>query len=347
VSCGGGGGTIGSFVVANANRTFLQSDAGKLIYANGVGLLLTLPNPPFPAPWGAFVGGSGTTIVNAGSGTTINGQSSILIPGNQLSMVASDGTGYWGVGAPATFAPSNGFAAILQQNPTHLWALAQSQAGSGLNAVDYGSSPYNLVGYSASGGSIGTGDSPVVPGDTNYPQKFSYISAAYNKLQIGSFSNNFSVCAWVSLSQLPSATSGIMGMANNFPPNGPNNYFALLFIDTTGKVYGGVWTGSATLVSASATWPGTHFICLTVQNQTALNLYIDGALAATTTFTGTVQTWSTLYFSFAAAYGSGWPSPLAGGWNYANPFIAIQYAAFWDGVVLTATQVSNMYSGAH
>jgi hypothetical protein len=225
-------------------------------------------------------------------------------------------------------------AAILSLSPTHYWPLDNT------GVTDIGSSPSNL----SSTGTIGSAAMSLAPGD---PVVGTYTSNGSAALWgTATAATTWTIMSWV----LPGAntwanTSGIIGRSNATPFGSPTAYEPHLFVDSSGYVYAGAYTGATSIVksSSSPNWTIPHHLAATFTNGT-LTLYIDGIQAAQATGLSADSPGTENIWTVGTVYGASWPSPLTSGWNTNSKGTNFQDVAVWEGTALIQSQIQNIVS---
>ncbi|HTS73986.1 MAG TPA: DUF2341 domain-containing protein, partial [Gaiellaceae bacterium] len=141
-------------------------------------------------------------------------------------------------------------------------------------------------------------------GDFDGGASFASASSQYSSLPAAVLpaSNNFTVSAW-----FKTTSSGVIVSEQNQPIGStPTTWDPLLYVDSTGKLRGGVYAGGQpTFVSSSTVNNGAwHYAVLVVNTSgTTQSLYLDGALVGT--FSGTPEAISA-NVSIGSGYTNSW-----------------------------------------
>ena len=215
----------------------------------------------------------------------------------------------------------------LKTNLSHCWELNES-SGTTLYAA-YGT--YNQTAY----------NSPTV-GTTALMDKgvkLSYTSTNY--IQATNLSPNWNVFT-VNVWYYPITLYSLCGIAlYGKSVSDSYQYLSWQLSVTNSNTYFNIceWTGSAGIAHNCATTTnvstGAWHMFTGVKTATGTQLYIDGVLAATATFTYTTRTISGYYFKQGSSYAN------------RNPHGIIDQTALWSNRALIADEISYLYnSGA-
>jgi hypothetical protein len=156
----------------------------------------------------------------------------------------------------------------------------------------------------------------------------------------GEYTNpeTFTILAWFKTS---SAAGSIIGFSNNqTAPVSATNDDRMLWIDPTGHVVWGVFNSAPDEVTSSSTYANGawHFVAASI-GSAGQQLYLDGALAGSSSNTGaqSYSGWWSIGYSFA--HNAGWPDdPSSASFNGSLAQIAIIPSQ------LSAAQISSLYA---
>jgi hypothetical protein len=188
-------------------------------------------------------------------------------------------------------------------------------------------SNYNAVWHLPNGTTLSTADSTAnnlsgtnhgatattgqIGGGASFSGSSQYISVPSTTLPS---SGNFTVSLW-----FKTTSDGVLFSEQNQPIGStPSSWDPMLYVDSTGKLHGGIYIGSIpNLVSTSAVNNGAwHYAVLTVNKSSSTqSLYLDGSLVGTAN--GTPEGPFT-NVSIGAGYDNYWPNPPSTPTSYFN-----------------------------
>jgi hypothetical protein len=149
--------------------------------------------------------------------------------------------------------------------------------------------------------------------------------------------STFTILAWFKTT----ASGSIIGYSNNENPGAANNYDRMLWVDSTGHVVWGIYSGSTNEATSSSAYAnGSWHLAAASFGSAGMQLYVDGALAGSnsTASASNYSGWWSIGDSGVTNNG-GWPDAPSS--PYFNGSLA-QMAIIPSQ--LSATQVSNLYS---
>jgi hypothetical protein len=148
----------------------------------------------------------------------------------------------------------------------------------------------------------------------------------------------FTQVAW-----FKTTTSGsIMGFANTYGVTGLGSWDRMIWVDPTGHVVAGVYPGATDEITSTSAYNNGawHFVAVTLST-TGFDLYVDGALQASSTSVTTAQVYTGYWHLGWSNAISGWPdSPTSAFFSGSLAGVGIIPTA------LTSTQVSSLYASA-
>ncbi|WP_341953223.1 PKD domain-containing protein [Salinibacterium sp. TMP30] len=254
-----------------------------------------------------------------------------LTPGQtytyRLRAIDPYGNNGWGTTvsytAGATGQLSDYASAVMNDQPTSYWRLGDPSGSTAVDSVGRDNSTANAgVGFGASGAIIG---------DSNTAANFTGSSNSYTGSGEKVWRDNtFSVEAWFKTST--TAGGKIVGFGNKQSGNS-NNYDRHIYMDTSGKVNFGVYTGSTRIVQSARSYNDNQWHQVVgSMGATGMELFVDGVRIGV----DPSVVWGQNYWGY-------WRIGGDRSWSGADYFNgAIDEVAVYPKP-LTATQVQNHY----
>jgi hypothetical protein len=173
-------------------------------------------------------------------------------------------------------------------------------------------------------------------GDANSAYTFNGTTGFMSTTNSINSPQTYSANVWF---KIPSGGTGgvLVAFTNAQTGTSESNYDRILWVDTTGHVNFGVWTGTATYITSTGTYNdgNWHMATSTMSTTTGMALYVDGVSVATNANTSSqVYTgWWRLGQSATAS----WPASMKSFYTGTMDEVRIY------SVALNATQVSELY----
>lgn len=148
---------------------------------------------------------------------------------------------------------------------------------------------------------------------------------------------DYSANVWFKIAS--GGTGGVLiAFTNAQTGTSESNYDRILWVDTTGHVNFGTYIGSVLFITSSATYNdgNWHMATATMSSTTGMAVYVDGALAASSTNTVS-QTYAGWWRIGQSATAGGWPATMRSFFTGTMDEVRIY------SVALNATQVGELY----
>jgi RHS repeat-associated protein len=203
--------------------------------------------------------------------------------GATLTQLTDTNGGVWQVGAPTVSGSAQVYASsVLGPGPADYWRLAETGTSTAINQVHGNAATYNNV-------TLGATPGPFAGTLVNPPTVASFDgSTSYLQLpaQDTPSTGPLSVSLWFNMPQNSTAGGVLFGTQNQSLANSSSatNWTPALYVDTAGKLRGGLWVGSQVLlVSPNSVNDGQwHHAVLAVDPNASTRqvLYLDGVAVA-------------------------------------------------------------------
>jgi len=224
-------------------------------------------------------------------------------------------------------APSDKYgAAVFNDSPLLYWRLGES---TGTNAADAGPNG-DQTGTYQNGVTLGAVGG--IKGTTDKAASFDGADDFVTSKNVYSNPSNYSLEAWFKTTSTQAGK--IIGFGNN-PDGLSSSYDRHVYLDGSGKVSFGTWTGQTNLITSSNSYNdgSWHHVVATQSSSTGMKMYLDGSLVGSNGQTS------------AQDYSGYWKVGGDNQWAGGSPYLqsTIDDVAVY-GSVLSPTEVSNHYN---
>ena len=152
----------------------------------------------------------------------------------------------------------------------------------------------------------------------------------------GPSSSSFTIAIWFKTSN----PGVLMGFSNTASGSGGSDWDKMLWVDNSGRVVFGAYTGSTAEIASPGTFDGGdwHLAVASISTTSGMTLYVDGSEVASNTSVKSSQAY-TGYWNIGWDNASGWPDPPE------QVFLqgSLSDAAFFPSA-LSGSQVAGLYN---